>query len=96
MAESTDDDSIMVSKSQEYNIKHYSDSMINTSNQVCPKTRSNRAARTVIQKYMSKHNFKEFRLTFVQNSKRFSLDFGELLLWSEFQTKPLAPKVTCY
>ena len=34
MAESTDDDSIMVSKSQEYNIKHYSDSMINTSNQV--------------------------------------------------------------
>ena len=37
MAESTDDDSIMVSKSQEYNIKHYSDSMINTSNQVCSK-----------------------------------------------------------
>ena len=34
MAESTDDDSIMVSKSQEYNIKHYSDSMINASNQV--------------------------------------------------------------
>ena len=56
MAESTDDDSIMVSKSQEYNIKHYSDSMINASNQVSSDPSGNGGRlppRTVIQSNIS-------------------------------------------
>ena len=64
MAESTDDDSIMVSKSQEYNIKHYSDSMINTSNQVSSDLSGERRTVTSTDGYMHQnrtHIYSDFK-----------------------------------